>query len=347
VQGVTANQGRETIMRSTRLRRSRSGLIGLVVASSLASLTLLSSSAGTVGQEPPVVGILSQLSLEELMDQMEPAFQRLGELGWAEGENVTYEFRVASGDQSLLPALAAELIELQPDVIFSVATAATRAATAATTEIPIVAGGAGNFVAAGWANSVERPGGNLTGVTADPAAAKLSQLELALELVPNANPVGVLLDATFARVEDDRAEFTAAAETLGVQLFMVEYDPSDGPDAAFETLHNEGVGVVALRGTAAQRELQTRQAELATQYGLPTIGGGGFVEAGGLASSGAGAGQRYVLAANFIDEILRGANPAELSLALDPRAITINLQAAQTLGVDISPELRARANLID
>jgi ABC-type uncharacterized transport system substrate-binding protein len=273
--------------------------------------------------------------------------QGMRDLGYVEGSNLVLESRFADGHFERLPALASELVRLNPDVLFVSTTPGSLAAKAATTTIPIVFVAVADPVGSGVVPNLARPGGNLTGITHLVAELTGKRLELLKEIVPSASRIAVLVnpDDQNATVQMRNAE--AAARSLGIQLQPVVPVRNTGDlDRAFEAISRAGA-VAALRMVdPSGGPLRARTVELATRHRLPVM----FVfredvEAGGLVAYGASLPAQYRQAATFVHKILRGARPSDLPIEQATTfELVVNLKTAKKLGLTIPPALLARAD---
>jgi putative tryptophan/tyrosine transport system substrate-binding protein len=215
--------------------------------------------------------------------QGSPFRRALRELGWVEGNNITIEARFAHGDLERLPALAAELVRLQVDLIVTSGGLAIRAAQHATSTIPIVMAGTGDPVQAGFVASLATPGGNITGVSHRQTDLNAKQLELLKEAVPGVSRVAVLADPATPYTSAMVQETEQAARALGVQLHILEVrEPSD-LEAAFATLTPARVDALMVLPSARFSAHRRQIVDLVAHRKLPAIyDGRGWVAAGGL-----------------------------------------------------------------
>ena len=273
--------------------------------------------------------------------------QGLRELGWVEGQNILVEYRFAEGQIERLPALAADLVKLSVDVIAAGPTPPALAAKSATGLIPIVMLGAADPVELGLIASLARPGKNVTGMAWSVDLKIIAKgLELALEIIPNVRVVGVLWNpANPAQVRAVK-ELQGAAQSLGVQVHLVEARGRDDLDGAFATMAKERVDAAFVVAEALFQEYRARLAELEARYRLPSIHGlRSNVEAGGLMSYGPSVTEVWRRAASFVDKILKGAKPADLPVEQPTKyELLINLRTAKALGLTVPTTLLARAD---
>jgi putative tryptophan/tyrosine transport system substrate-binding protein len=298
--------------------------------------------------QPPTpvhrIGVLSSMTRER--DRNAKAFlEGMRALGYVEGQNLLLEYRGAAGQYERLPALAAELVRLQPEVIVAQGTQAALAATPATT-IPIVMAGVADPVGSGFVPSLARPGGNVTGVASVSSDVVGKQLELLKDVLPTVSRIAVLWNPTqLAHALMVRAA-DGAAPALGVQLYLVEARGPDAFDRAFAAMTRADAGALLVLGDPMFFDHRSRLAELAATSRLPAVyNDRAFVEAGGLLCYGANHPDIYRRAATYVDKILKGAKPVDLPVE-QPMTfeLVINLKTAQTLGLTIPPAVLFQAD---
>jgi len=270
--------------------------------------------------------------------------QGLDELGYVDGRDVVIETRWAEGRIDQLPALAAELVGLRVDILVGVGAVVARAAASATTTIPIVMAVVIDPVEAGLVANMERPGGNLTGLTTfDPQGAR-KKLELLKEVVPGLARVALLGDQAVR----DTMGHEEQARALGLQpqsLKIAGASPDlQGVFQAMERERADALLVLELPATVAHRR---RIAELAAQQRLPTLFAGGLADAGGLLAYGTRVTEAARRLAAYVDRIVKGAQPADLPFEVVVRPeLIVNLKTAQEIGVTIPPEVLKRADRV-
>ena len=301
------------------------------------------------GQQPamPVVGLLGATTPHGYAAQLEAFRQGLSEAGFVEGRNVAIEYRWADDQYDRLPALAADLVRRQVAVIATLGgNTASVAAKAATTTIPVVFHGSVDPVEAGLVASLNRPGGNVTGVVTLNMDTGQKRLELMHELLPAATTIGLLLNPTNAVAEIQSKDLQAAARTLGLQLRIANASTERDFDAAFATLSQGQVGGLVI-GTDGFLVSQSEQlAALTVRYALPTIFQyRAFVTAGGLMSYGGSVTDSYRLSGVYTGRILKGEKPADLPVQQATKVeLIINLKTARTLGITFPITLLGRAD---
>ena len=297
-------------------------------------------------QQPKVwrVGCLYPSSASDVMGvaTLEAFRLKLLELGYVEGRNLIIDLRRAEGDYSRLPALAAELVALRPDVIFASATPAVSAAQRATSSIPIVMGPTADPIGSGFVKSLAKPAGNITGISLMSADVSAKSLEFLTVILPRARRIAVLRSANPVHAVLIN-EIGAAAGMLGLSIFPVMAATSSDLDEAFESMAKEGYdGLVVL----ADPRLTTRIPELAAKARLPAIYQfGQFAKFGGLLGYGPNLPELFRRAAVYADRIFKGATPADLPVEQPTKfELVINLKTAKALGLEIPPTLLARAD---
>ena len=301
-------------------------------------------------QQPtiPVIGFLSNASPDLYVIRMRAFRQGLKEAGYDEGQNVAIEYRWAEGKNNLLPVLAAELVHRQVDLIVSGGGTATAvAAKAATATIPIVFAVASDPVKIGLVATLNRPGGNMTGITDLNVEIGPKRMELLRELLPTAtvvallvNPTNPILNETFTRA------MKTAASTLGLQLAILQASTDHDLDTVFATLLQSRADALVISPDVF---FNTRSKEIATlshHHAVPTIYEyRPFVEAGGLISYGSDQTEYYRLLGNYAGKVLKGEKPADLPVVQSTKVeLIINLKTAKALGITIPLPLLGRAD---
>jgi putative ABC transport system substrate-binding protein len=300
-------------------------------------------------QQPamPVVGYLSTGSPGPYVDRVRAFRQGLGETGYVEGRNVTVEYRWAEGQYDRLPAMATDLVRRQVAVIASGGLPTALAAKAATTTIPIVFMLGVDPVKVGFAASLNRPGGNLTGVSNLNAEVGPKRLELLHELIPTADIIALLVNPTNPPLAETLSrDLQAAARALGLQLHVLHASTEGDFDAAFATLARLGAGALVI---ADDPFLVSRSEQLATltiRHAVPAITSNReFAEAGGLMSYGGSTADAYRQVGVYTGRILKGEKPADLPVMQRTKfEFLINLKTAKALGLTIPPGVLAIAD---
>jgi putative ABC transport system substrate-binding protein len=271
--------------------------------------------------------------------------ERLRQLGWIEGRNITIEYRWAEGRADRAAEIAAEFVSSKVDVIVTGGTANVVATMQATSVIPIVITGAGDPVGSGLVASLARPGGNVTGLSMQSSDLAGKQVELLREVVPSLRRLAILANAGSLISLQHMREAQAAAGTLGIKVVTLEVRRSEDIAPVFRSL-KEDADALLVTADSLLGANRIRINILALGARLPTMHPiREFVEAGGLMSYGANFPDLSRRAADYVDKILRGAKPGDLPVEQPTKfELVVNLIAAQALGLDVPPMLLARAD---
>jgi putative tryptophan/tyrosine transport system substrate-binding protein len=316
-------------------------------------ITLLGGAAtwplGARAQPPamPVVGWLSGLSGASSTDSVRAFGQGLAETGYVDGRNVAVEYHWAEGQYDRLPALVADLVRRQVTVIAATEGNAALAAKAGGTTIPIVFRMAADPIAAGLVASLNRPGGNVTGVTSLNLEVGSKRLELLHDLVPTVTVVAALINPTNrSTAETLSRDLQAAARRLGLQLHILRASTDRDIDTAFATLIQLRAGGLVIGGDPFFFSRMEQLAALGLRNGIPTIyQWREFAAAGGLMSYGVSLTESYRLAGNYTGRILKGTKPADLPVQQGTKIeLIINLNTAKALGITVPLPLLGRAD---
>jgi putative ABC transport system substrate-binding protein len=273
--------------------------------------------------------------------------EALQELGYVEGRSIAFEARWAEGRIDRLPALAAELVRLQVNVIVTGGGEAARAAKQATATIPIVMASGADPVQLGLVASLGQPGGNVTGVTSLSSELISKRLQLLRELLPKVSRVAVLSDETpNSRMSVRDTE--AGARMLSIEIYPVGARDPNQLDRAISGARRERAGALMIIASPSLFIERRRIADLALKYRLPTaVGGREYAEAGGLFSYAVSYPGLFRRAAVYVDKILKGAKPADLPVEQPTQVeLVINLKTAKALGLTIPQSLLRRADEI-
>jgi putative ABC transport system substrate-binding protein len=307
--------------------------------------------AARAQQNLPVIGFLASKAAADQMHLMPLFHQGLADTGYVEGRNVAIEYRWANGDYSKLPALAVDLAARNVAVIVANGgDIVALAAKAATTTIPIVISTGSDPVKTGLVASINRPGGNITGISLFAGTLDAKRLEMIHELVPQAKTIAVLQNPNLAEAVSRFKAIETAAAAIGVQVFDVNAKDDAGIDAAFATIAERRPGAIIVAGDPF---LLSRYQPIATQaarVAIPAIyAWRDYPAAGGLISYGVNLANATRDAGVYTGKILKGTKPADLPV-LQPTTfeLVINLKTARTLGVTIPQAMLATADdLID
>src|SRR5712691_3840191 len=318
------------------------GIVTLILSLLTAPLTSTAQQAAKV----PRLGLLIPGSSSAFAPRIEAFRYGLRDLGYVEGRNITMEYRFAEGQDDRLPALVAELIRLQVDIIVTDGEAAIRAAQHATTTIPIVMAVSGDPVGIGYVASLARPGGNITGLSFMQPEVSGKRLELLQEAVPTLSHVAVLWNPDVPVSTLGFKETQTAAHALGLPLQSLEVRGPDEFDQAFAAMTSEHADALVVLSNPLFFEHRRQLAELAVKHRLPAIFlFREYVEAGGLMAYGANRNDMWRRAASYMDRILKGTKPADLPVEQPVKfALVINLKTAKALGVTIPPTLLFQAD---
>jgi putative ABC transport system substrate-binding protein len=315
-------------------------------------ITLLGGAAvawpvGARAQQPtmPVVGFLTSRSPGESAHLIAAFRQGLSETGHVEGKSIQIAYRFGEGDFARLPALAADLVEHKPALIVAVGPGAL-AIKAATSTIPVVFISGGDPVEVGLVASLNRPGGNVTGVGWFSSELGAKRLGLLHELVPNAAVFALLMNSRDSAAARQSADVAAGVRALGRQLHVVDAGSATEIDAAFAALAQRRPDALIVAGDPFFTSRREQLVALAARHAVPAIyPAREFVEGGGLMSYGNNNADAYRRAGVYAGRILNGARPGELPVERQTKfELTINLKTAKTLGLTVPPTLLATAD---
>jgi putative ABC transport system substrate-binding protein len=315
-------------------------------------ITLLGGAAASPlaarAQQPamPVIGFVGSRSLEDSVALVAAFRMGLGETGFSEGRNVTIEFHWAEGHYDRLPALAADLVRRQVTVIVTVGDPSVLAAKAATASIPIVFVAGVDPLRYGLVASINRPGGNVTGVSVLSEVLEPKRLELLRELVPTAAAVAMLVNPRNRRTEFDTKNVQAAAGSMGLQFIVLNASTESEIAAAFANLVQQGAGALIVGADPFLISQSEQLAALAAHHAIPAVHAyREFAAAGGLMSYGPSLADAYRQAGIYTGKILMGAKPADLPVEQSTRVeLVINLKTAKALGLTLPLPLLGRAD---
>jgi putative ABC transport system substrate-binding protein len=295
----------------------------------------------------PLIGFLNSSSPDADGERVRAYRRGLSETGFVEGRNVTIEYRWADGQNDRLPSMAVDLVRRGVNVIVTGGTPATLAAKAATATIPIVFIVATDPVAAGLVASLNRPGGNVTGVTALSVELAPKKLELLHELLPSATTLALLVNPTNPiAAESQSRTVAAAARTLGLQVHILHSSTEGDFDSVFARFSQTSAGALIVGSDLFFTSRSERLAALGLRHAVPSIYQfREFAKAGGLMSYGGSITDWGHQAGIQTGRILAGAKPADLPVHQATKLeLFINLKTAKALGVEVPPTLLARAD---
>jgi ABC-type uncharacterized transport system substrate-binding protein len=322
--------------------RRRKLVIGLSLGA-LAPIAVLGQSA-----LPRRIGFLYFGSRQSALDTGRRAafIKGMREAGYAEGKDYTLEERYADGKTELLPRMAAELVQAKADVIVTIGTPAARALQKVTTTIPIVAATLADAEIDGFARTLARPGGNITGFSAGSTELTQKYFELLQDVVPRLSHVGVLMNSNNASHAGQLKGVQAAAQRVKIQTSAADGPDSAAIEAGIASLAREKVGaLIILPDTFFVQQLK-QMAELALKHRLPSV----FLtreypQAGGMMSYGPNVTDNFRRAAGYVDRIFKGAKAGDLPIEQPATfELIINLKTAKTLGISIPPRIAFRAD---
>ena len=300
-------------------------------------------------QQPtlPVVGFINRASAKGYEPQLSAFLKGLSEAGYVDGQNVAIEYRWAEGQHDRLPAMAADLVHRHVNVIAATTTTAALAAKAATTTIPIVFETVADPVRLGLVASLNRPGGNATGVTQASAEMAPKRLQLLHELVPKASVIALLVNPAIPTLaETHTKEVQAAARTLGLELHILNASTEGDFDGVFAKLIQLRAGGLVIGPDAYFTSRTEQLAALTVRHAVPAIyHRREFAVAGGLLSYGTDFTAAYRLVGIYTGRVLKGEKPADLPVQQATKVeFYINLKTAKTLGLTVPAAMQARAD---
>ena len=315
-------------------------------------ITLLGAAAtwplAARAQQPglPVIGFLHSGSPASYAPSVAGFLQALSETGYVEGRNVTVEYRWAEDRYDRLPALAADLVQRKVAAIAAGGPPAAFAAKTTTATIPVVFIVGSDPVTAGLVASINRPGGNLTGVSLFIGALIAKKLELLHELTPNTKVVAVLVNPKSPTAQTDAADMEAAGRSRGQQVHVLSAGTNVEIETAFTTLVKHRAEALLIGTDPFLGSRNEQLIDLAARYAIPTIAPSrDFAAAGGLMSYGSNAPDIYRQAGNYVGRILKGDKPADLPVLQPTRfELVVNLKTAKALGLTVPQTLLITAD---
>jgi ABC-type uncharacterized transport system substrate-binding protein len=295
----------------------------------------------------PVIGFLSSLAHSDLGLVVPGFLQGLNGAGFVEGRSIAIEYRWAEGDYRRLPAMAADLISHKVAVIAAISgTPSALAAKAATTTIPVVFAIGGDPVAPGLVTSLNRPGGNVTGVSFYSSPVVTKRLDLARELVPDGGVIALLMNPENPPSVEEGRTVQAAAAALGQPLLILQASTLGQIDDAFAAVKQQQARALIVSSDPFFFVERVKVVVLMARHAVPTIfADREQAEAGGLISYGGSRTDAYRQAGNYVGRIVKGEKPAELPVTLPTKFhILVNLKTAKSLNIDIPTTVLARAD---
>ena len=296
------------------------------------------------------VAILFPVTSEAGTAAFEAFRRRLRELGWVDGKNVVLDPKFGDGRYERLPDLAAELVRRSPDVIVARSSTTVHAVRQVTTAIPIVMDAVSDPVGSGFAASLARPGGNITGTSFNSRELNAKRLELLHEIIPAAKDVAMLTNPTSERMRGQQVydDMQVVAQRLGIRLHVVTARRPDELQAAFSAMVRNKARALIVNPDPFYGSERRRIIGLAATHRLPAIYfTGDWAESGGLMTYAPNLVELTAGAAVYVDKILKGAKPADLPVEQPTKfELVINLKTAKALGLTIPPSLLLRADRV-
>ncbi len=318
-----------------------------ILAVAFAIVALSQPAYAQQAKEMPLVGVLQKRGFVGPNSIIAAFRQGLRDLGYVEGRNIKIIYGNAKGKRDLFPGLVADMLRLKVDVIVSSGGAPVRAAMKATRTIPIVVAVASDFISQGYAKSLRRPGGNVTGLSTMAQVLMGKQLQLFKEVIPTLSRVAILRSPTGPHdVSVRQAE--VAAPVLGLGLVVIKVGGAADLPGAFRRIAAARAGAVLVLRSGYFIRLNRQIVARARKAGLPTMFGHVREAAGGgLLAYGADTKAMYRGAAYYVDKILKGANPAEMPVSQATKFnLTVNLRTAKALGITFPQSILLRADKV-
>jgi putative tryptophan/tyrosine transport system substrate-binding protein len=305
----------------------------------------------TRAQQPalPVVGFLSSGSKESDTRRLTAFWRGLNETGYVEGRNVASEYRWADDNYDSFPALTADLVKRQVAGIVTIGgEQSALAAKAATNKIPIVFVIDGDPVSIGLVDSINRPGGNVTGMSLMSSALESKRLELLSELMPKGTKIAILVNPDYPDTDFQLGSVETAASNIGQTIHVLNARTERELSTAFMAVVEQRAGAVLVAADPFFNRARDQIVALAARFEVPAIyESREFVVAGGLISYGASVAAAHHGAGIYVGEILKGAKPADLPVQLPTKfELVINLKVAKAIGLEIAPTFLARTDEI-
>ena len=326
--------------------RNKPRIVGVIAYAYL--LTLCSLAEAQPVKKVPRIGFLAALSPSAISARVEAFRQGLAELGYVEGKTIAIDYRWANGKFEQVPALAAELVNLKPEVIVTAGPTDKRAAKQATSTIPIVMAFDNDPVGSGFVATLARPGGNITGLSTFTPETTGKRLEILKEIVPRLGRAAVFGTSTEPGKEQSLKETQSVAAALGIHLHYIEIGTPKDIEPAFREAVRDRADAILVLNSPVLNSRREELAELAIKSRLPTAyGQGEYVQAGGLMSYGPNIVELFRRTATYVDKIFKGAKPSELPVQ-QPKTFEfiINLKTAKQIGLTIPPNVLTRADKV-
>jgi putative ABC transport system substrate-binding protein len=295
----------------------------------------------------PVIGFMNAADAESDKQQLAAFLKGLEEVGYVDGKNVAIEYRWAEANVDRLPAIAADLVQRKVSVIAATTTPAALAAKAATKTIPIVFETGSDPIRLGLVASLNRPGGNVTGVTQLNSGLVAKELEVLHELLPTVKTVALLVNPADPAVTDEETrEAASATQILGLELHVLKASTQEQLEAVFANLSQSQISGLVVGPEVFFTSRIRQLAALAVRHKVPTIyRGREFAAAGGLVSYGSTITSSYHLAGVYTGRVLKGEKPADLPVQQATKfELYINLKTAKALGITVPLPLSGRAD---
>lgn len=294
------------------------------------------------------IGFLGSETAAGYAKQVDALRAGLHEYGYIEGKTLSIEYRWAEGRQERLPGLAADLVRQKVDVLVTHGGPVTRAAKAATSQIPIIIATLGTDPAeTGLVSSLARPGGNITGRVSMSTLLHVKQVELIKEILPRARRIALLYSGSRDGVETTPKAMADAARKLNLEVQVVRADAVEDFEKAFAEMATTGIDAMVVANQAQFITQSTRVAGLAVKYRMPMIGNQEFAEAGALLGYGASILDNYRRVGYFFDRIAKGANPATMPIEQPTTfELVVNMKTAKTLRITFPPSVLVRAERV-
>jgi putative ABC transport system substrate-binding protein len=317
-----------------------------VLIAMLGAATTLARASHAQQKAVPVIGFLNSGSADTFAPSFAAFRSGLAAMGYVEDHSVAIEYRNADGHYDRLPALAADLVQRNVSAIVVFGLPAVLAAKSATTTIPIVFATGANPIAAGLVASLNRPGGNLTGISLLSPTMATKQIELLHEIVPKAETMGVIVNPSNRIHESQLDDLQVGARVMRIQLFVERASTGQEIDEAFARLSQHGVGAAIIPGDPFFQDRRHQIIALEERYLLPTVSEGAeFPLSGGLMNYGTSVASAFRDLANYTGRILKGARPEDLPVEQPTKfELVINLKTAKVLGLTIPQSILARAD---